>query len=215
MTAASGGGVVFRLEVKLGTLLTFLLGTPCLLGSSGSTSLPSVLLSLSLCLFLAPVTLTREPVGVRVLVPPNLDLVLPLPAVGGGWVSDSGCTNSGCSSTASSNRILERTLERPPTSTRSGLTRTLWRPLKAEPVVSDSAATRLAWPGLVITPVPEIGSMEMAGGMVKVGVLCEVCWAMGNCLWGNCCCCDWSTGNLGAIPELRGSSANTGGCPAG
>ena len=80
-------------------------------------------------------------------------------------------------------------------------------------MVSDSAATRLVWPGLVITPVPEIGSMEIAGGMVKVGDLCEVWEAMGNCLWevwalGNCCW-GWSRGNLGAIPELRGSSANT------
>ena len=131
------------------------------------------------------------PVGVLVLVPPNLDLVLPLPAVGGGWVSASGCTASGCSSTASLNLILERTLDLwPPVSTWSGLTLTRCRPLKADPVVSDSAATRLDCPGLEITPVPEIGSMEIAGGMVKVGVLWEVCW--GNCIWelGNCCCWD-------------------------
>ena len=87
VTGTSGGGVVFLLDVKLGILLIFLL-TPIsdLLSSSGISSESRALSldSLNLCLFLAPVTTTLDPVapaGALVLVPTNLDLVLVLPPV--------------------------------------------------------------------------------------------------------------------------------------
>ena len=61
VAGVSGGGVVFLLDVKLGTRLTFLLREPIsdLLSSSGKSLISSLFeLSLNLCLFLAPVTTT-------------------------------------------------------------------------------------------------------------------------------------------------------------
>ena len=148
VTGISVGFTGFLLDVKFGILLTFLLTLrepiSGLLSSSGRLlSMSSVLtLSLSLCRFLVPVTTTLEDVGTLDLVPENLDLVLPLPAVVGGAIVS--VSTSGVFSLTSSNLIFVLTLPLlMPVSTCSGLTLTLCLPLNAVPVVSDSEAKRL------------------------------------------------------------------------